>query len=333
MNIPTTVLDPQPLAKTDARWVVEQACRAPSVHNTQPWQFTFDGHRFELYADTARGLTAADPDGRELVLSCGAALYNLRVALRKLGYRGIVTLLPNRSQPRLLASVEVAESSPAGAAERRAYAALTRRHTHRGPFDDRVLTAEMTALLHQAATEEGGHLIYIYDPGQRRRVLQLARAAQRAQAADERVAAELATWTPSPGSARRDGVPASAYSVDPRLSPDDLPPRDFDQLRGFGGLAPHDPAPGVLAVLASATDVQQDWLRAGQALERVLLAAAEQWAFAALHSAVTEVPNLRAELRRELCTSAHPQLLLRFGYSADATITPRRPVDDVLRLI
>jgi len=332
MNMTTTATDPQPLRIVDARWAVEQASRAPSVHNTQPWRFTFGGGRFEMYADTARGLTVTDPDGRELVLSCGAALYNLRVALRKLGYHGTVTLLPDRSNPRLLATIAVTESTPATAAERREYAAITRRHTHRGPFDERVLSPDLAERLHLAAYEEGAQLIYVHDPGQRRRVLQLARAAARAQQGDQRVAAELAAWTPPPGSPRHDGVPAAAYSTEPVVSPDDLPPRDFDQLRGFGSLTRHDPNPGALAVLATPSDLQFDWLRGGEALERVLLAAAEQWAFAALHSAVTEVPNLRAELRRELCTSAHPQLLLRFGYASDATITPRRPVDDVLQV-
>jgi hypothetical protein len=332
MKTPTVTVDPLPLPTADARWAVTQACRAPSVHNTQPWRFTFDGSRFELYADTARGLTAADPDGRELVLSCGAALYNLRVALRKLGYHGAATLLPDRSNPRLLASITVTESTPATSAERREYAALTRRHTHRGPFDDRVLTPELAAMLYRAAYEEGAQLISVYDPGQRRRVLQLARAAERAQRADQDVAAELAAWTPAPSAPRRDGVPAVAYSADPSTSPDDLPPRDFDQFRGYGRLARHDPIPGTLAVLATASDLQLDWLRGGQALERVLLTAAEHWAFAAVHSQITEVQNLRAELRRELCTSAYPQILLRFGYAADATITPRRPVDEVFQL-
>jgi len=326
-----TATDPRPLSTSDARWLVEQAARAPSLHNTQPWRFAFDGSRFELYADTARGLTVTDPDGRELVLSCGAALYNLRVALRKIGYGAAVTLLPDRSDPRLLASITVAESSPAGTDERLEFAALTRRHTHRGPFDDRVLTPELAELLHRAAYEEGAHLIYVHDPGQRRRVLDLARAAERAQQADPRIAEEIAAWTPAPGASRRDGVPATAYSSEPPLSTDDLPPRDFDQSRGYGALAPHDPIPGVLAVLASESDLQPDWLRAGQALERVLLTAAQHWAFAALHSALTEVENLRAELRRELCTVAHPQLMLRFGYAAEVTTTPRRPVDDVLQ--
>lgn len=333
MNMPIAPTDPQRLSTRDARWAVEQAGRAPSLHNTQPWRFTFDGNRFDLYADTSRGLTATDPDSRELVLSCGAALYNLRVALRKLGYHGAPTLLPDRTNPRLLAWVAVTESAPAGAADRREYAALTRRHTHRGPFEDRPLTPELAERLQRAAHEEVAQLIYVHDPGQRRRVLHLARAAERAQQADERVAAELAAWTPAPGTRRTDGVPAGAYSSEPRIPANDLPQRDFDQGRGFGQTESHDPAPGVLAVLATPTDLQPDWLRGGQALERVLVAAAEQWAFAALHSPLTEVDHLRAELRRELCTSAHPQILLRFGYAPEAAITPRRPVDDVLNLI
>ncbi|MDQ1686603.1 MAG: hypothetical protein QOC82_3340 [Frankiaceae bacterium] len=332
MTTTTIPTDPLPLTTANAVWAVEQACRAPSLHNTQPWRFTFGGNRFDLYADTSRALAITDPDARELVLSCGAALYNLRVALRKLGYHGTATLLPDRSNPRLLASVAVSESIPASAAERREYAALLRRHTHRGPFEPRALTPELAARLQQAADEEIGQLIYVHDPGQRRRVLQLARAAVRGQQADQRVAAELAAWTPPPEAPRRDGVPASAYSSDPPVSPDDLPPRDFDQSRGFGRLVAHDATPGTLAVLATGSDLQPDWLRAGQALERVLLTAAEQWAFAALHSPITEVSNLRSELRRELCTSAHPQILLRFGYAPDATATPRRPVNDVLEL-
>jgi len=332
MKMPIAPTDPQPLSAANARWAVEQACRAPSLHNTQPWRFTFDGDRFDLYADTSRGLTATDPDSRELVLSCGAALYNLRVALRKLGYRGAPTLLPNRMNPRLLASIAVTESAPAGAEDRREYAALTRRHTHRGPFEDRPLEPELAYRLQRAADEEAAHLIFVPDPGQRRRILHLARAAEREQQADERVAGELAAWTPAPGVRRRDGVPATAYSSEPQMPANDLPQRDFDQGRGFGQADSHDPPPGVLAVLATPTDLQPDWLRGGQALERVLLVAAEQWAFAALHSPLTEVPHLRAELRRELCTSAHPQILLRFGYAPETTITPRRPVDDVLDL-
>ena len=320
------------LSTNDVRWAIAQATRAPSIHNTQPWRFRWDGRAFELRADTRRGLTAADPQGRELVLSCGAALFNLRLALRKLGFEAHVQLLPSAAEPRLLARVIVEPGEPADVVTRRMYAAMTRRHTHRGEFEDRPLSADLAVALQQAAAEEGASLLYVHDPGQRHRVLHIARAAERQLAADERVRAEIAEWTPAPAVNRRDGVPSTAYAAEPSALVDDLPGRDFDLGRGYGQVEPAEQPPGGLAVLLSPLDLQVDWLQAGQALERVLVVAAERGAFAAMHSQSIEIPNLREEIRRELCTNGYPQILLRFGYATESAATPRRPVDDVLDL-
>ena len=320
------------LTTNDVRWAIAQATRAPSIHNTQPWRFRWDGRAFELRADTRRGLSAADPQGRELVLSCGAALFNLRLALRKLGYEARVELLPAPAEPRLLARVTVAPGEPADVVTRRMYAAMTRRHTHRGEFEDRPLSAELAVALQQAAAEEGASLLYVHDPGQRHRVLHIARAAERQFAADERVRAETAEWTPAPAVSRPDGVPPTAYAAEPSALVDDLPGRDFDLGRGYGQVEPAEQPPGGLAVLLSPFDLQVDWLQAGQALERVLVVAAERGAFASMHSQSVEIPNLRDEIRRELCTNGYPQILLRFGYATELVATPRRPVDDVLDL-
>jgi len=318
------------LTSADVRWVVAQAARAPSIHNTQPWLFTWDGRGFDLRADTQRGLTALDPDGRELVLSCGAALYNLQLALRKLGVDSSATLLPVPGDPRLLARVTVQHGLPADVRTRRMYAALTRRHTHRSAFEDRPLSTELAVQLQEAASAEGATLVYVHDPGQRRRILNLARDAERTLADDERVRAELAQWTPSPTSRRKDGVPAYAYAQEPSTLVDDLPARDFDLGRGLGAAEAVEQPPGGLAVLLTQRDLEVDWLQGGRALEHVLVSAAERFAFAAMHSQVIEVSNLRDELRRELCTTGYPQMLLRFGYSVAISATPRRPVDDVL---
>jgi len=308
------------------------ASLAPSVHNTQPWRFSWDGTTFELHADTARGLTASDPEGRELVMSCGAALFNLRLALRKLGYDAHVVVLPDARNPRLLARISVAESAPADPGERRAFAAMLRRHTHRGAFDDEPLAPDAIVALQRAAELESAELVLVADPGQRRHVLTLARAAERALVNDFDVQAEITDWTPSPSSGRRDGVPATAYSAEPLAQPDDLAPRDYDQGRGYGIGEAVENAPGVVGVLVTATDLQEDWLAAGQALERLLVTAAQRGAYAALHSQLTEVKHLRNELRRELCVAGYPQILMRFGYAPDVEQTPRRPVDEVLQL-
>ena len=319
-----------PLSTLQARWAVEQACLAPSIHNTQPWRWSWDGERFELHADTGRGLTAVDPNGRELVMSCGAALFNLRLALRKIGYDASSRLLPDPHEPRLLARVVPAESAPATVAERREFAALLRRHTHRGGFDDDAISAALMVEMQGAAYDEGAQLVYLSDPGQRRHVLTLARAADRALANDLEVQAEIEQWTPTADSRRRDGVPPTAYAARPAVHVDDLPQRDFDQSREIGTEeVPIDAAPGVIGVLVTENDLEEDWLYAGQALERLLVVAAERGAFAAIHSQLAEVPHLREELRRELCMPGFPQLLLRFGYAPSVRRTPRRPVDEV----
>lgn len=328
----TSTIYGTPLSAKNARWAVEQACLAPSVHNTQPWRFGWDGTSYELRADASRGLTASDPEGRELVISCGAALFNLRLALRKLGYDASVAVLPDMSDPRLLARVTASESAPADPEERRAFAAMTRRHTHRGAFDDQPLAPGVAVAMQRAAEEELAQLVFVADPGQRRHVLTLARAAERALVGDIDVQAEISDWTPAPGSRRKDGVPVTAYAAEPAARPDDLAPRDYDQGRGHGIGLRVENGPGVIGVLVSEGDVVADWLAAGQALERVLVTAAQHGAYAALHSQLTEVRHLRDELRRELCIPGHPQILLRFGYAPDVERTPRRSVDEVLDL-
>jgi hypothetical protein len=319
------------LDRADVTWVVAQAARAPSVHNTQPWRFEWDGARFTLTPDTSRALRVNDPEGRELVISCGAALYNLRLALRKLGLMSRVESLP-RSHPGTLAVVEVLPGTPADADERRLFAALGRRHTHRSTFSDRALAPELAVRMQEAATDEGAQLVYVSDPGQRRRILHLARTAERFLSGDPEAQDEVRAWTAPPGSPRRDGVPASAYHREAEAPADALAARDFDLGREWGEIDGPPTPPGPVAVLATAGDTTISWLAAGQALEHLLVVAAERSAYAALHSQVVEVPHLRSEIQRELCTSAVPQLLLRFGYADDAVTTPRRPVDEVLEI-
>src|SRR2546423_9704205 len=93
-------------AEEITRYVVARAIWAPSMHNSQPWRFTADGgSRLSLHADTSRRLAAADPDGREMMISCGAALFSVRLALRSLGYIPATSVLPEPGQPTLVARV------------------------------------------------------------------------------------------------------------------------------------------------------------------------------------------------------------------------------------
>ncbi|HET6818628.1 MAG TPA: hypothetical protein VFH66_15480 [Mycobacteriales bacterium] len=323
----------RPLTKSEAHWAVEQAAKAPSIHNTQPWRFRWFLDTFDLYADRSRHLSAIDPDGRELTISCGAALLGLRIALRKVGFDSKVHVLPDRRDPDLLARVVAHEADPATLEERLTFAALLHRHTYRGGFEDRPVPSAVLVDLQRAAEVEGAELVYVHDLGQRRRVLTLARAATDAMAKNEDVRAEIMDWTPPPGSKRRDGVPASAYEAEPRRHEEDLPARDFDLGRGQGSLPSTSPVPaGVIGMLATVGDREVDWLSAGQALQRVLVRARRYEVSAAVHSQLTELASSRNELRREFYNNGWPQLVLRFGYAPAGLPTPRRPVDEVIDL-
>jgi hypothetical protein len=59
--------------------ILTLACRAPSVHYTQPWLWRTHGNRLELFADASRQLTQTDPESRDLMLSCGAVLHHVQV--------------------------------------------------------------------------------------------------------------------------------------------------------------------------------------------------------------------------------------------------------------
>ncbi|HVA59117.1 MAG TPA: hypothetical protein VNG13_01095 [Mycobacteriales bacterium] len=314
-----------------ARDLVATAVRAPSLHNSQPWQFRLDDGGIELRGDPSRLLPVADPSGRELAISCGAALMNLRLAARSHGMSTHVALVPDPAEPALFARVAVTAGPAATDEERRLLAAVARRHTHRGRFSERRVAPELMVALMDAVALEGAHLFVVGSPGRARRLADLVAAAERTQRADPTWRDELLSWTPAPAEDRRDGVPAAAYSSHVVASPNSLVGRDFDLGRGWGRLPGAGPEEAVLAVLATDGDSLEDWLSAGQAVQRMLLRAACDWAFAAIFSQPLELRYVRHLVAEELSTPNDPQMLLRIGHADGAAATPRRPVSEVFR--
>lgn len=321
-----------PLTRGQIRAVVEAAVRAPSVHNTQPWQLHSDGQQLTLSADRSRQLGSTDPSGRELLLSCGAALFNVRVALRHLSRQPRVVLLPDPLEPDLLARIRFGSQVAPTVQEGQWHAAVNLRHTHRGPFLPVPVEQEVLDAAQNAARAEGGEL-FLVESGQASRTLEtLVAAGERAQQAHPYVRQEMTDWTPEPGSARRDGVPAWSYPGNARpAAGEPLGARGFDMARGYGQLPqPNASDCSPLFVLLTAGDRPVDRIQAGQALQAALLTTASRWVFARLYSQATELDGLRAALRHELPERGYPHMMLRFG-RADATRpTPRRPVDEVL---
>jgi nitroreductase len=309
--------------------LVAIAARAPSVHNTQPWRFLARDGAIELHTDSGRRLHA-DRGGREMLISCGGALFGLRLGIRELGYLPVVDLLPERSRPDLLARVWLGERAPMTVEEHQMLAALPHRHTHRGPFRPGPMPTGLLPRLQHDALAEGATLALITEPVMYQRLVALAAAARRRGDADPVIRAETRRWSRRADSPARDGVPAQAFPADGEWPPGRLPQRDFDLGRGIG-LLPDGGAPALAtAVLITAGDRPADWLHAGQAMHRLLITAATQWVFASLHTQALEVPAIRALIRSRLGLPGEAQVLLQLGLSGTTRPTPRRPARELL---
>ncbi|MET1074651.1 MAG: nitroreductase [Umezawaea sp.] len=317
------------LAEDDVRGVLEAASLAPSIHNSQPWRFVLRPDRIELRFDEGARLPATDPDARALRLSCGAALFNAGLALRGLGIRPLVTLIPGRAMPGALAVIRHGGSSTTTDETRTLLRAVPSRRTNRHPFTDAEVPAGHRGWMVRAAQLERSWLHVVDDRADLVRLRDLVRQAHRRQLADPAVQAELAAWTgdrASPGH----GVPRASAGFVPE-------PQDEWALRDFSPGDPvarpsgkdYEPTPFVV-VLCSFYDGPLGELQAGQALQRVLLSAAALGLSASFLSQAVEVDGTREELRRELGGSLFPQTVLRLGFGSPVPRTPRLPVDDLV---
>jgi nitroreductase len=322
-------------AVEDVRAVVALAALAPSVHNSQPWRFRWDGTSLEVREDTSRALPVIDPDGRERVLSCGAAVLQAELALAELGWAVTTTLLPDDGDAELLARLTVTGRRQASAHEHALAAAIPRRTTDRDPYDSRPVPPAVLDGLRRAAEQEGAWLRAV-DRGDAEVDLDvLLSRADAAQRADPAYLAELAAWRTEDG---RTGVPTAGLSPVPAgRRGSSLALRDFD-----AGAAerPADPGPDgpppvehpAVVVLGTSGDSRADWLAAGRATARVLLAATGEGVAAQPLTAVVEVPSTRERLRTALGGLGRPQMVLRLGYGTRGPVSARLPVEQVLEV-
>lgn len=311
------------------KYLIATAARAPSILNTQPWRFKVDRYSIELYSDLGRKLRA-DPIGREMVISCGAALFGLRLALRSLGYLPAVELLPDPSRLRLLARVTLGAAQPPTSSEKRMLEALPHRHTHRGPFDAGPLPAGLLPSLQHDAHAEGATMVLVDRAVGYEKLADIMGAVSRRQDRDAQARADMRQWTRDTSGPARDGVPAHTFASGTSRHRGTLPQRDFDLGRGLGQLNADGPPPPATAVLLTLGDTRADWLCAGQALHRVLADAASRWVFASIHTRPLEAAAIRALIRDRLSLPGAPQMILQLGMARSTQVTARRAPSELL---
>lgn len=311
------------------RELVRLACRAPSVHNTQPWQWEATDQDLRLHVATDRQLTRTDPDGRDLAVSCGAALHQLVVAAAGHGWAAAVSRLPDPARPQHLATVTFA-ARPPDLRELQLFQALEDRRTDRRQVSSwAVPPARLDELAAIAA--RFGVVVTAAPGGTTGLVPRLLRQAMEVQDADGARRDELLSWVHP--FFDREGIPvsnllsaaAAAAGETTRFPPGSLSDPYVEHA---------DPAPAWL-VLSTASDDRLSWLRVGEALDAIWLACTVVGLSVVPFSQPIEVARTRAEMAHHLLEDdSCPQLLLRVGWPTPTNeavpLTPRRPLEEVL---
>jgi nitroreductase len=308
------------------RKVLQSAIQAPSSHNTQPWRFAVEGSDVHLYADRSRWLRVADADQRELFVSVGCALENVLVAAEHAGFGTAVQHDVATAWTDGLRRVATVTLRPSGTPEtvrEGLFAAIPKRHTNHNTYNDRPLSAGDRQALQQCVVETDVELWMTGDAEIRRRVDDLVTRADALQFADPAWRKELGDWMGR-------GVFGTSWLMSKvgklAVTYLDMGDSQAQKDRDLLGSAP------VLAVLATDTDDRAAQVRAGQALERVWLAATQRGL--ALHpmNQILQLPDLKEQVQALLPRPAmHPQITFRLGHAEAApSDTPRRPVSEVL---
>ena len=299
---------------------VELATRAPSVHNSQPWRWRIADRSVHLYADRARRLPATDPDGRDWILSCGAALHHLRIALAASGIAASVRRIPNPSEPDHLAALQLHDRAP-DACDIRLATAITARRTDRRRYGPWPVPEVFVEELMQRAAEQGALLETVTGPDARAFVIDSIRDAEQSQHHTLGYRVETALW--SGQRAGDDGVPAANLLRHGSTSATDLARR---YSNGMVEQADTDRDHAQLMVLGSASDDTLSRLRVGEALSAVLLHATDLGLATCPLSQPLEVPAVRDALRDELLGGRmDPQLILRIGWAPRGEVLPATP--------
>jgi hypothetical protein len=321
-------------------FLLNYAVLAPSILNTQPWRFRITDTGIELFADRTRLLPVTDPDGRQLTISCGAASLNLRIALRGFGYRCDSEFFPDPTAPDLLARLTISGREQSSEADEQLRNAIALRRTNRGEFLDRPLPPTlMTAL--SAAAIDGCRLEIAAGQSVKDRVADLIAEAHAALLANANYQHEMGDWVSRriseakslsrPGTSIAGQTPARPTQPELRVPSAASAARMFSRNpEAVARLSQHLTAAPIVALLSTPHDGPENWMMAGQGLQRALLEAAAAGACASFLNAPIEVSSLRPKLAELFGIRAVPQILLRFGYGAAMPPEPRRPVAAVL---
>ncbi|QLL10061.1 Acg family FMN-binding oxidoreductase [Mycobacterium vicinigordonae] len=310
------------------RTVLTLATRAPSIHNTQPWRWRVEPTSLQLFCEPDMQLQSTDPDGRDLIISCGVALHHCVVALASMGWHAKVSRLPDPDNPRHLAAIEVVAQVP-DQSDIALAAAIPRRRTDRRAYSSWPVPGGDIAQMAARAARCG---VMLRQVGSLHRMKSIVAQAVLDHMTDDAYMRELTTWSGRFGSVA--GVPArNAPQSDPAAP---IPGRLFAGagLAQPSGISPADEGAALLA-LGTERDDRLARLRAGEATSVVLLTATAMGLACCPITEPLEIQETRDAVRADVFgAGGYPQMLLRVGWApVNADPLPATPRRRLVRVV
>ena len=308
------------------------ACRAPSVHNSQPWRWVSEDAVLQLFVDRRRRVRSADRSGREAILSCGAVLDHLRIAMVAAGWQAQIDRFPNPNNLDHLASITFRPLEFLTDAQRRRAEAILQRRTDRLPLACPTYWASFEPVLRNSVDESVVTLDVLPDE-ERPQLAQASQLTEVLRRDDAFYHAELQWWTAP--FVMFEGVPPATLASASELQRVDVA-REFPR-RGVTDRRT-DVATDLskILVLSTDADTRVEVLRCGEALSTVLLECTMAGMATCTLTHLIELNESRDVVRRLIGERAEPQVLIRVGIAPPMedlpAVTPRRPLDHVLKI-
>ena len=325
--MPQAVLDVEVVKRA-----VQLACRAPSVHNSQPWHWVAEGAVLHLFVDRRRWVHSADRSGREAIISCGAVLDHLRIAMVAAGWQAHIERFPNPNNRDHLASLEFSPLEFVTDAQRKRTEAILQRRTDRLPLGRPTYWASFEPVL-RSSVDESVAMLDVLSDDVRPQLVEASQLTEALRRDDASYHAELQWWT-SPF-ALSEGVPPDALASDSEQQRVDVA-RDFPSRSHLDRRVDVAVDWSKVLVLSTAEDTRTDVLRCGEALSTVLLECTMAGMATCTLTHLIELRDSRDIVRTLIGGRGEPQVLIRVGIAPPMedlpAATPRRPLDDVLEI-
>jgi hypothetical protein len=309
------------------------ACRAPSVHNSQPWRWVAEGPLLRLFVDRYRTVPGTDDSGREAIISCGAVLDHLRVAMQASGWHAEIKRLPSPNEPDQLASIEFSSTDHVTDTQRDRAEAILQRRTDRLPLRWPTFWDSYEPVLRNMFDDSPVTLHVLADDA-RPLLVEASYLTEVVRRDDWSYHAELDWWT-SPFVVN-EGIPPSALASDKEHYRVDVG-REFP-IRSHDDRRPEVIVDGSkILVLSTPDDSKADVLRCGEALSTVLLECTMAGMATCTLTHLIEVDESRDVVRSLINERGEPQVLIRVGLAPPIedlpAPTPRAPLDEVLQIL